>query len=147
MKISYHTQGCNYRLAQKRLVSRWLEEVARLEGYEIEEVNYIFCDSESHREMNRQFVGHDYFTDIITFDYSRRKEGVVGGDVYIDAGTVKDNARIYTTTFRREMLRVVVHGVLHLCGQKDKTPRTEKEMHRKEDRYLNLWDNMLQNID
>ena len=87
--------------------------------------------------MNIDFIGHDYFTDVITFDYSDLKgEGVVSGDIFIDVDTVKDNARIYGATPRREMLRVVVHGLLHLCGQKDKTPRAEKQMHRKEDYYL-----------
>jgi rRNA maturation RNase YbeY len=90
--------------------------------------------------MNIDFIGHDYFTDIITFDYSDLKgEGVVSGDIFIDVDTVADNARIYGATKRDEMLRVVVHGVLHLCGQKDKTPRAEKQMHRKEDKYIAIY--------
>lgn len=93
--------------------------------------------------MNIEFLGHDYFTDIITFDDSRLKEGWIAGDIFIDVETVADNARIYGTTARREMLRVVAHGVLHLCGQKDKTPRTERQMHAKEDRYLALLDRMM----
>ena len=80
---------------------------------------------------------------MITFDYSDLKgEGVVSGDVFIDVETVADNARIYGSTAREEMLRVVVHGLLHLCGQKDKTPRAERQMHRKEDKYLTLWHQM-----
>ena len=93
--------------------------------------------------MNIDFIGHDYFTDVITFDYSDLKgEGIVSGDIFIDVDTVKDNARIYGATFTSEMHRIIVHGVLHLCGQKDKTPRAEKQMHRKEDKYLKLLSEM-----
>ena len=90
--------------------------------------------------MNRQFLGHDYYTDVITFDYSDRKgDKSISGDIFIDVETVADNARQYGATRHEEMLRVVVHGVLHLCGQGDKTPRTNARMHRKENRYLQLF--------
>ena len=144
MDILYFNDGTNSRLRDKRLIRKWLREIARAEGdYRIEQVNYIFCSSERHRAMNIEFLGHDYFTDIITFDDSRLKEGWIAGDIFIDVETVADNARIYGTTARREMLRVVAHGVLHLCGQKDKTPRAERQMHAKEDRYLALLDRMM----
>ncbi len=137
--IHFYNDDCTFRLPQKRLVRRWLAEVARLEGgYAIESLNYIFCSSEHHRAMNVQFVGHNYFTDIITFDESDLAEGYIAGEVYIDVATVRDNARIYGTAPRQEMYRVVAHGVLHLCGQGDKTPEAEAEMHRKEERYLSL---------
>ena len=144
MAIRYHNDESNYLPKERRLLGRWLREVAIREGnLRIEELNYIFCSSAKHRAMNIEFVGHDYFTDIITFDYSSLKEGYVAGDVFIDVETVRDNARIYGTTFTREMRRVIVHGLLHLCGQKDKSPRAEKQMHRKEDKYLALLDRML----
>ncbi len=137
--IHFYNDDCSYRLPQKRLIRKWLQEVARLEGgYAVGQINYVFCSSAVHRAMNVQFVGHDYFTDIITFDESDLAEGYIAGEIYIDVATVRDNARIYGTEARDEMLRVVVHGVLHLCGQGDKTPDAEAEMHRKEDRYLNL---------
>ena len=140
MDINYHCQECNYRLRHKRAIREWLREVAQSEGeYIVGEINYIFCPSVVHRQMNIDFVGHDYFTDIITFDYSELDEGYISGDIYIDYQTVTDNARIYKTTAEAEMLRVVVHGVLHLCGQGDKTPETEAVMHSKEDRYLELF--------
>ncbi len=141
MDILYFNDDCNYRLRDKRLIRKWLRNVAAAEGgFEIEAVNYIFCSAARHRAMNIEFLGHDYYTDIITFDDSRLKERVIAGDIFIDVETVADNARIYGTTARREMLRVIVHGVLHLCGQKDKTPRAEREMHRKEDKYLAMWE-------
>ena len=122
---------------------KWLREVARLEGdYSIAEISYVFCSAERHRAMNIEFLGHDYFTDIITFDDSNLREGYIAGDIFIDIETVADNARLYGATARQEMLRVIVHGVLHLCGQKDKTPRAEKQMHKKEDKYLALWEQM-----
>ena len=141
MDINYHCQECNYRLKEKRAIREWLREVAQCEGgYSVGEINYIFCPSSLHRQMNIEFVGHDYFTDIITFDYSKLDEGYISGDIYIDYQTVADNARIYGTTTEQEMRRIVVHGVLHLCGQGDKTPETEAVMHSKEDKYLALFD-------
>ena len=138
--VRYYNDSTTYRLREKRKVAAWLKLVAEQEGYTLGDVTYIFCSSEVHRKMNIDFIGHDYFTDIITFDYSDLKgEGVVSGDIFIDVDTVADNARIYGATKRDEMLRVVVHGVLHLCGQKDKTPRAEKQMHRKEDKYIALY--------
>ncbi|MBO5276475.1 MAG: rRNA maturation RNase YbeY [Alistipes sp.] len=141
--VRYYNDSTTYRLREKRKIAAWLKCVADGEGYTLGDVTYIFCSSEVHRKMNIDFIGHDYFTDIITFDYSDRKgTGVVSGDIFIDVETVADNARIYGATAREEMLRVVVHGVLHLCGQKDKSPRAEKQMHRKEDKYLALYKQM-----
>lgn len=138
--VRYYNDSTTYRLREKRKVAAWLKCVADGEGYTLGDVTYIFCSSEVHRKMNIDFIGHDYFTDIITFDYSDRKgTRVVSGDIFIDVETVADNARIYGATAREEMLRVVVHGVLHLCGQKDKSPHAEKQMHRKEDKYLALY--------
>ena len=137
--VRYYNDSTTYRLREKRKVAAWLKLVAEQEGYTLGDVTYIFCSSEVHRKMNIDFIGHDYFTDIITFDYSELDKGVVSGDIFIDVETVADNARIYGVTARQEMLRVVVHGVLHLCGQKDKDPEDEKEMHRKEDKYLAMY--------
>lgn len=140
MAVKYYTDDCSYRLPEKRRTAAWLNEVAEAEGYRLGDVNYIFCSAARLLEMNKEFLGHDYFTDIITFDYSDLKgSGVVSGDIFIDVETVADNARIYGATKIQEMRRVVVHGVLHLCGQKDKTPRANAQMHRKEDKYLKFW--------
>ncbi|MBO5820138.1 MAG: rRNA maturation RNase YbeY [Alistipes sp.] len=141
--VRYYNDQTNFRLRDKRKIASWLKAVAQEEGYALGDVTYIFCSSEVHRKMNIDFIGHDYFTDVITFDYSDLKgEGIVSGDIFIDVDTVKDNARIYGATFTSEMHRIIVHGVLHLCGQKDKTPRAEKQMHRKEDKYLKLLSEM-----
>ncbi len=140
MKVGYYNEDCTYRLPQKRRTTAWLREVAVAEGYVLGDVNYIFCSARRLLEMNRQFLGHDYFTDVITFDYSdRRGTRTVSGDIFIDVETVADNARIYGAARLVEMRRVVVHGLLHLCGQKDKTPAANRRMHAKEDKYLALW--------
>ena len=137
MAIRYFNDSCTYRLPEKRRTREWLVEVAREEGYAVGEINYIFCSAERLLEINREFLNHDYYTDIITFDESDlRGEGVINGEIYIDVETVADNAAQFGASRLDEMRRVVVHGVLHLCGQKDKTPTAERQMHRKEDKYL-----------
>lgn len=138
--IHFYNQECNY-LPPKRLALRkWIMEVIRREGYTAGEINYIFCSSDFHRQMNRDFIGHDYYTDVITFEEreSRVAEHIVNGEVYIDVATVEDNAEIYNALPVNEMRRVIVHGALHLCGHKDKSPWAAKEMHRMENRYLKL---------
>ena len=138
--IHFYNQECNYLPAKRLVLRRWIEEVIRLEGYKAGEINYIFCSSEYHRQMNRDFLGHDYYTDVITFEEreSRVEEGIVAGEVYIDVATVTDNAEIYNSLPVNEMRRVIVHGALHLCGHKDKSPWAEKQMRRLENRYLKL---------
>ena len=143
--IHFFNQETNY-LPTKRLVLRkWITEVIRQEGYEAGEINYIFCSSDYHRQMNRDFLGHDYYTDVITFEEreSRLEEGIVAGEVYIDVATVMDNAEIYNSLPINEMRRVIVHGALHLCGHKDKSPWAEKQMRRRENKYLKLLSEML----
>lgn len=138
------TEGNPYKIKNKRLLRKWLAEVAQSEGgLAIGEINYIFCPAEYHREINRQYLGHDYFTDIITFDDSELDKGYIAGDIFIDTETVADNARIYGTDDQQELHRVVVHGTLHLCGQKDKTATDEAEMHRKEDMYLARYEQII----
>lgn len=138
--IHFYTQDCKYNLTQRLKLRRWIEEVIRREGYTAGDINYVFCSSEFHRQMNRDFLGHDYFTDVITFEEreSRVEDGIVAGEVYIDVATVSDNAPMYNALPINEMRRVIVHGALHLCGHKDKTPTTEREMRRLENRYLKL---------
>lgn len=147
MAVKYYNEDCTYKLPQKRYTRTWLAKVAQAEGYTLGDVNYIFCSAAKLLEMNRQFLGHDYYTDIITFDYSDRKgTRIISGDIFIDVETVADNARQYGATRLQEMRRVVVHGVLHLCGQGDKTPRTNAQMHRKEDKYLKFWEESLKSL-
>lgn len=141
-QILFFNDDHNYNLRNKTIIRKWLEEVARSEGnFKIDEINYVFCSSDRQRELNVQFLGHDYDTDIITFDYCKGKS--VNGEIYIDIETVRDNSKQYNGLFLREMHRVIVHGLLHLCGQKDKSPVENVEMHRKENRYLKVLDTLL----
>mgnify|MGYP003504457386 FL=1 len=143
--IHFYNEGTNYLPTKRLVLRRWIEKVIEIEGYKAGEINYIFCSSDYHRQMNRDYLGHDYFTDAITFEdrESRVGEGVVAGEVYIDVDTVIDNAPMYNALPINEMRRVIVHGTLHLCGHKDKTQWAEKNMRRMENRYLKLLSQML----
>ena len=143
--IHFFNEGTNYLPTKRLVLRRWIEKVIEMEGYKAGEINYIFCSSDFHRQMNRDYLGHDYFTDAITFENreSRVGEGIVEGEVYIDVDTVTDNAPMYNALPINEMRRVVVHGALHLCGHKDKTPWAEKNMRRMENRYRKLLHEML----
>lgn len=144
MAISYFHDGCDYRFTQRRIINRWLRDVAVAEGYRLTDLGVIFCSAERLLAMNKEFLQHDYFTDIITFDDSDLEvTRTVAGELYIDVETVADNARLYDTTPLREMHRILVHGVLHLCGQGDKEPSAALEMRRKEELYLALLDKTL----
>ncbi|MBQ3248094.1 MAG: rRNA maturation RNase YbeY [Alistipes sp.] len=138
--IHFYNQECNYLPTKRLTLRKWIQEVIRREGYTAGEINYIFCSSDYHRQMNRDFLGHDYYTDVITFEEreSRVAEGIVSGEVYIDVATVEDNATLYNALPINEMRRVIVHGALHLCGHKDKSQWAEKQMRRLENKYLRL---------
>jgi len=138
--IHFYNQECNYKPTKRLVLRRWIEEVIRREGYLLGEINYVFCSSEYHRQMNRDFLGHDYYTDVITFEEreSRVEQGVINGEVYIDVATVEDNASLYNSLPIHEIRRVIVHGALHLCGHRDKAPTAERNMRRLENRYLKL---------
>lgn len=118
----------------ERKVSRWIRSVAAEYGFAVGQINYIFCSDERELEVNRQFLGHDYYTDIITFDYST--DSTLNGDIFISLDTVRSNAAEVGVTFEEELHRILIHGVLHLTGQGDKTPETKAEMTRKENLAL-----------
>ena len=117
-------------------VERWLRSVAAGYGFATGDITYIFCSDERILEVNRQFLGHDYYTDIITFDYSTPSR--ISGDIYISLDTVASNAEQLGIPFEDELLRILVHGVLHLTGQGDKTPETKAVMTSKENAALQL---------
>ena len=115
-------------------VERWLRSVAAGYGFATGDITYIFCSDERILEVNRHFLGHDYYTDIITFDYSTPSR--ISGDIYISLDTVASNAEQLGIPFEDELLRILVHGVLHLTGQGDKTPETKAVMTSKENAAL-----------
>ena len=118
----------------ERKVSRWIKSVAADYGFSIGNINYIFCSDERELAVNREFLGHDYYTDVITFDYST--ESVLNGDIFISIDTVRSNAEMVGVAFELELLRIIIHGVLHLTGQGDKTPETKVQMTEKEEKAL-----------
>ena len=115
----------------------WLRAVAAKHGRKIGNVSYIFCDDNEILEINRQFLQHDYFTDIITFDNSTGN--TLNGDIFISLETVKSNAEEYGKLFENELKRVIVHGILHLCGQNDKTETEAAQMRKMEDEALEIF--------
>lgn len=118
----------------ERKVTRWIKSVAAEYGFSVGNITYIFCSDERELAVNREFLGHDYYTDVITFDYSTAS--TLNGDIFISLDTVRSNAEMVGTSFEHELHRILIHGVLHLTGQGDKTPETKAQMTEKEEKAL-----------
>lgn len=118
----------------ERRVSHWIRSVAADYGFTVGDVNYIFCTDEKELEVNRRFLGHDFYTDVITFDYSG--QNVISGDIFISLERIYANSEQLGTRFEEELLRIIIHGVLHLTGQDDKTPESRAVMTEKENLAL-----------
>lgn len=124
----------------RKAVRAWITAVAATyEGRKVGNLNYIFCNDDRILEVNKEFLGHDYYTDIITFDYS--EPGVISGDMYISIETVLTNSLKFHTSYDKELLRVIIHGVLHLCGMNDKGRGERAVMEAAENRALDMWYN------
>ena len=130
----YFNYETDFNLNNEDLVSKWIKEVVISEEYVLEEINYIFCDDDYLLKLNLEFLKHDTLTDIISFDYTIGK--IVQGDIFISVERVEDNAKDYGVTFIDELYRVMVHGVLHYCGYKDKMSKDQRLMRDKENYYL-----------
>ncbi len=133
--IRYFNENIAFKLAQKLEIKKWLSDVAKQEGMAVGDINYIFCDDEHLLGINKEYLAHDYYTDIITFDNSE-EDTKIEGDIYVSIDRIKDNAKDLNVSFDRELKRVLAHGVLHLCGYKDKTKQDEQQMRGKEEYYL-----------
>ena len=137
MAVHFYNEGTDYLPKGRVKLNQWVRETIHNEGYQVGEIGYIFCSSDYHIGINRQYLGHDYHTDVITFDYSDLEvRKVVSGDIFIDPETVADNADLLGTDPAEEQLRVIIHGILHLCGYKDKSDNEAAQMRSKEDFYL-----------
>lgn len=117
-------------------IRQWIKDVAASYGYRLGRIAYVFCDDEKILEVNRQYLQHDYYTDIITFDYTAGDK--IGGDLFISVDTIRTNAEQLGKTYEEELHRVVVHGILHLCGINDKGPGEREIMEAAEDKALRL---------
>ena len=145
--IRYFTEDTTFTLKGKRLISKWLKQVAQENGHVLGELNYIFCSDPYLLAINQQFLDHDYFTDIITFDnsddfFQETGSKGVSADIYISVDTVKANGAAYGEGFERELHRVIVHGLLHLVGYDDVSEWKQRRMRAAENRALKLLDTM-----
>ena len=137
MAIRYFSDGISFQLNDKRKISQWLKSVALGEGKKISSLCYIFVSDVAILDINKKYLKHDYFTDIITFDDS--DGDIIAGEMYISIDTVKANAKDYFVEFRNELLRVMVHGMLHLCGYNDTSEAEQQQMRNAETKYLDYW--------
>lgn len=135
-KINFYSEN-DFLLEDQLRYSRWIESVIISEGKKLEELSYIFCDDDYLLNLNKDYLQHDTYTDIITFDYCVGK--ILQGDIYISTERVEDNANSYGVSFEEELRRVIIHGVLHLCGYKDKTEKQSLLMRSKEEEKMKLF--------
>ena len=136
MPISFHSEDVSFLPKQRRALRQWIEHCIRQQGCSAGDIAYVFCSDEHLLEMNREHLKHDYYTDIITFDYSDGKH--LSGDLFISIDRVRDNAKTLTISFPDELHRVMVHGVLHLAGHRDKTKADAVKMRILEESCLTL---------
>lgn len=135
--IDYMTEGVSLPELDYEKLGRWINAVAAAHGFTVGNITYCFCDDEYILDANRKFIQHDYYTDIITFDYTRRNR--VGGDILLSLDTVRSNADKFGVSYQQELLRVIIHGVLHLCGIDDKGPGEREIMEAEENKALALY--------
>lgn len=134
MAIEFHQENVEIKDLDEQKSAAWLEDAILTEGFESGDINLIFCNDEYLLNMNQQYLKHDYYTDIITFDYTENK--LVSGDLFISIDRVNDNAKTLSVDPSLELSRVMVHGILHLCGFKDKNPEEKDIMTERENFYL-----------
>ena len=137
MAIHFFTEDVSFNLDKEDSTINWINKVLEKEGYKAENINYIFCSDAHLLELNQQYLNHDTLTDIITFDNSDEKENLEA-DIFISIDRVKENASVLKKEFSNELDRVIIHGLLHLLGLKDKTEAEKQEMREKEDACLSL---------
>lgn len=134
--ITYSTDGVKMPQIKKRETTAWIKAVAATYNRRIGEVGYMFVDDEKILEVNNEYLGHDYYTDVITFDYD--EDDIVNGDIVISLDTVRTNAEKFGKVYEDELHRVIIHGILHLCGLKDKAPGEREQMEAAENKALAL---------
>ena len=144
MTVHFFNENFSFRLQDKATYKKWIAAIVVAEGKTAGNINYIFCGDAYLLQLNKQYLKHNTLTDVITFDYSNTSpdlpqvKGMIQGDIFISIERVKENASKYKTTLKNELSRVIVHGVLHLLGYKDKNRRDKNKMQEKEKKYLML---------
>lgn len=137
MSIQYFNEDISFPKVKKRIITDWIKKVIVAEGKEVGDISFISCSDEYLLEVNKKFLEHDYYTDVITFDYV--ENDIISGDIFISIDRIKANSVEFKCDFTNEFLRILIHGVLHLIGYKDKTKSDKLLMTQKEDFYLNLY--------
>ncbi len=135
--ISFHSENIPFLLKNKKSYKQWLISIISNEQKTIGDISIIFCTDDFLLEINKTYLSHDYYTDVITFNYN--EDNIVSGDIFISIDRVKENSSQFSDKFENELKRVMVHGVLHLLGYEDKSPKQEKAMRKREDEALNLF--------
>ena len=138
MTISFIKADANATLANKVALKSFIDKKVKKEGYSIDSLTYVFCSDKYLLKINNDFLSHDYYTDIISFDLSEIPRQLIG-EVYISVDRVRDNAKTHGTSLKEELHRVIFHGALHFCGYKDKKPSDAKKMREMEDRWLTAY--------
>lgn len=133
--IHFFTEDINFLLKNKILIRKWINQTIKDESHQLQELNFIFCSDDYLLSINQQFLKHDTFTDVITFDNGTEK-GKIYGDIFISIERIKENSKIFNTTFQDELHRVMIHGTLHLLGYTDKGKEAKAIMTQKESFYL-----------
>jgi rRNA maturation RNase YbeY len=136
MAISYFAEDVKMPAIPKRKITSWIKTVASGLGYKVGDVSYVFCSDNYILKVNKDYLQHDYYTDIITFDYTEKD--IISGDIFISTDTVASNSEKFGTRFEDELHRVIIHGILHLCGIKDKKPEERAFMEENENKALEL---------
>ncbi len=131
MPITYHKEEVDFELPNEEEMSEWLKSIASSMDKKISQITYVFCNDEYLLKINKEYLNHDYYTDIITFPYKQGLE--IESDIFISIDRIRENALTFESSFERELLRVIVHGLLHLLGYKDKSEKEKNEMRQKED--------------
>ena len=134
--ITYSAENVKMPKIRKRDTSAWIKKVAASYGRKVGEIGYLFVDDEKILEVNNEYLGHDYYTDIITFDYD--EDDIISGDLVISLDTVRSNAELFSKPYEEELYRVIIHGILHLCGINDKGPGEREIMEQEENKALAL---------
>ena len=137
-RIQFFTENITYQIRQRANLRRGIEQLAREKKYQLGQLNIIFSSDSFLRKLNKKYLDHDYYTDVIAFDFSG-EEFLLTGDIYISLDRVRDNAKEYKVTLQNEIVRVIIHGILHLIGMEDATEKLKQEMREEEDKYLKLF--------
>lgn len=137
MSIRFFNEDVPLPKFKKRIISSWIKQAISNEGFEVGEISFIFCSDSYLLDVNRKYLNHDYFTDIITFDYV--ENSLVSGDIFISVDRVKENSGLFNVSFFDELKRILIHGILHLTGYNDKSDPEKQVMTQKENFYLDLY--------